>query len=68
MPSVSRGQLLSWAYFSTYQLWGAEFAAAQAVAFERDFTAKIPIFSIEQRAYVMNAVFMSVAFLEWNRL
>jgi hypothetical protein len=51
-------------YFSTYHLWAAEFAAAQAAAFERDFTARIPVFNIEQRSYVTNAVFMSVAFLE----
>ncbi len=57
-------RLLMRNYFSTYQLWSAELAAAQAAAFERDFTGKVPVFSIEQRSYVMNAVFMSVAFLE----
>ena len=51
-------------YFSTYHLWAAELAAAQASAFERDFTGRIPVFNIEQRSYVTNAVFMSVAFLE----
>lgn len=51
-------------YFSTHQLWAAQFAAEQAAAFERDFTGRIPVFSIEQRSYVTNAVFMSVAFLE----
>src|SRR5262249_31835988 len=57
-------RLLMRNYFSTYQLWSAELAAAQATAFERDFTDRIPGFSIELRSYVMNAVFLSVAFLE----
>jgi hypothetical protein len=56
--------ILMRSYFSIHQLWAAELAAAQALSFEQNVTGEVPAFSIEQRAYVMNAVFLSVAFLE----
>ncbi len=51
------------AYFSSYHLWAAEHFAGLARDIENAPGEK-PRFDIQHRAYVVNAIFSSVAFLE----
>ena len=51
------------AYFSTYFLWAAEHFSKLAAEIEDSHEGRSR-FSIEHRAYVMNSILSSVAFLE----
>ena len=50
-------------YYSSQHLWGAERWASDAERLEREWEGE-PRFDMEHRAYVTNAIFSSVAFLE----
>lgn len=51
------------AYFSSYHLWAARHFSVLARTVEND-EGKRPLFDIKHRAYVTNAVFSAVGFLE----
>ena len=50
-------------YYSSHHLWAADRWASEAARIEREWEGA-PRFSIEHRAFVTNAVFSAVAFLE----